>query len=51
MGNSCSNYQNNELEDITDEKWSKLLESYLEIEDTEVEAELIYHFDGKAVSG
>lgn len=50
MGNTVNNIKL-EPEEITDEKWSKQLEKYLEIEDPEVEADLIYHFDGKAVSG
>jgi hypothetical protein len=50
MGNAVNNARF-EPEEITDEKWSKQLEKYLEIEDPEVEADLIYHFDGKTVSG
>lgn len=50
MGNAVNNARL-EPEEITDEKWSKQLEKYLEIEDPEVEADLIYHFDGKTVSG
>lgn len=50
MGNAVNNIKL-EPEEITDEKWSKQLEKYLEIEDPEVEADLIYHFDGKTVSG
>lgn len=50
MGNAVNNTKL-EPEEITDEKWSKQLEKYLEIEDPEIEADLIYHFDGKTVSG
>lgn len=52
MGTACSVVDHlKESDELTDEIWSKHLEKYLEIEDSEVEAELIYHFDGKAVSG
>lgn len=50
MGNACSE-KNTDTKDITDETWSKQLGKYLEIEDTDVEADLIYHFDGKNVTG
>lgn len=50
MGNSPGKLEGGS-ECITDEKWSKQLESYLEIEDVDVEADLIYHFDGKGSSG
>ena len=52
MGNSCSKAEQLiEQKDLTDETWSQLLEGYLGVEDTDIDAELIYHFDGKAVSG
>lgn len=50
MGNSPRKLEG-DSECITDEKWSKQLESYLGIEDVDVEADLIYHFDGKSSSG
>ena len=52
MGTACSVVdQLKDSEELTDETWSNQLRRYLEIEDSDVEAELIYHFDGKAVSG
>ena len=50
MGNASSEIQSS-VEEITDENWSKQLEKYLEIENADVQADLIYLFDGKAVSG
>lgn len=50
MGNSPGKLEG-VSECITDEKWSKQLESYLGIEDVDIEADLIYHFDGKSSSG
>ena len=50
MGNASSEVQSS-VEEITDENWSKQLEKYLEIENADVQADLIYLFDGKAVSG